>query len=810
VNAYPDPPTARHDGELQRLQARVHDLETQISALALANVHAAELVVALEEAQEREAALMRRGEEMALQSRLDALFQLERREEPLRERARREIEATQGLGLLGPIREVFPTDSRMVDLLPPTDLEDNLLQIPIHGADTVHALWLLRVAEPDAGWRDRWIDQLWSIGSQIGMAIQRIRAEDEILRLNDDLIDRIAALQRATQRQSTAQSVTQIFADAPTADSGIPRVLEAIGRGLDWAVATHWTLDDTNVLSCNHVWTDGRPGLEPFLEETWSGRFAEGESFPGAVLAARRAIWVDDFSRHRGHRRQASAESAHLHSGVAFPVLGANGIAGVLEFIADGIRPVDVQLLAFFDSVGSQLGQFLERKAADIERSLAEAEVRRLAHNDPLTGLHNRLYLTSALDEAVASARARGANLALMFLDLDRFKLINDTLGHAVGDKLLCEVAARLRKSVRDSDIVARVGGDEFVVVLPNVADSTVIRRIASSLVQTLSQPYEIGPHTLRTRPSVGISVFPYDGDDPTTLLRNADLAMYHAKETAHDPIHFFSEKMLGRSRERLALDDGLHRAIERGEFEVLYQPQTDLATGHIVGAEALIRWNHPVDGLVLPDTFIPVAEENGLIYPIGRWVIAEVCRQLNCWRAQGLHLVPVAVNLSAKQFRQDSLAETVSAIAANEGIDPSLLEIELTESTVMRKAELAADVLGTLNVRGFRIAIDDFGTGYSSLAYLRQFPVHKVKIDRSFVLDLPGDENAAAIAIAIIRMAKSLGLQVVAEGVETEAQRAFLAEQGTDIMQGYLFSKPVDADTFGRHLREHCLYSVS
>ncbi|MFM7320959.1 MAG: diguanylate cyclase domain-containing protein, partial [Armatimonadota bacterium] len=444
--------------ELDHLRATVRDLETQISALALANVHAAELVVALEEAREREDALLRRGEEMALQSRLDALFQLERRESALRERARREIEATRGLGLLGPIRELAARDCPDIPIAQPKTIEGNLLHLPIHAGETIHAVWVLRVAEPDGPWRERWLEQLWSFGGQIGMAIQRLHAEEEIHRLNDDLIDRIAALQRATQRQSTAQTVTTIFAEAPTAESGLPRVLEAIGRGLDWAVASHWPLDAEETLHCRHVWTDGRPGLEHFLEETASARYRKGEAFPGATLEAGRAIWVDDFARYRNYARQASAESAHLHSGVAFPIVGARGILGVVEFVADGIRPLDAQLLAFFDSVGSQLGQFIERKEAEVERALAEAEVRRLAHNDPLTGLHNRLYLTTALDDAVASARARGANLALMFLDLDRFKPINDTLGHAVGDKLLCEVAARLRKSVRDSDIVARVG----------------------------------------------------------------------------------------------------------------------------------------------------------------------------------------------------------------------------------------------------------------------------------------------------------------------------------------------------------------
>jgi len=634
--------------------------------------------------------------------------------------------------------------------------------------------------------------------------VARRKAEEEVRRLNADLVDRIEALQRATSRQTVAQQVTQILAEAGSMSDAVPPMIRAMGNGLDFHFGAYFTFERrSQSLRMAMNWSADPATSAPFVSKSRQVQFERGVGLPGRVWDSRTTIWVENLDTLGQYPRREAALQCGFGSGIGIPVVVSGEFHGILELFGTGPRPIDHDIVALFDSIGSQFGQFIERKEAEVERALAEAEAHRLAHNDPLTGLHNRLYLTEALEEAVASAKSRGSNLALMFLDLDRFKLINDTLGHGVGDQLLCEVANRLRKSVRDSDIVARVGGDEFVVVLPNVSDSAIIRRIAASLVQTLSQPYEIAPHTLRTRPSVGVSMFPFDGEDPTTLLRNADLAMYHAKETAHDPVHFFSEKMLGRSQERLALDDGLHRAMERGEFEVLYQPQSDLVTGHIVGAEALIRWNHPVDGLVLPDTFIPVAEENGLIYPIGQWLIGEVCGQISAWRSEGLPSIPVAINLSPKQFRQDSLAEIVSGIAANANIDPSLLEIELTESTVMRKAELAADVLGTLNARGFRIAIDDFGTGYSSLAYLRQFPVHKVKIDRSFVLDLPGDENAAAIAIAIIRMAKSLGLQVVAEGVETEAQRAFLAEQGTDIMQGFLFSKPVDAATFAKQLRE-------
>ena len=426
-----------------------------------------------------------------------------------------------------------------------------------------------------------------------------------------------------------------------------------------------------------------------------------------------------------------------------------------------------------------------------------EERIRHIAHHDALTGLPNRLHLQVALEQALATAHREKVQVALVFIDLDRFKIINDTLGHQVGDSLLIEVARRLQGLVRENDVVARLGGDEFVVVLASRSAVRAAAKVGEKILAKLSLPYGLDRHLLRTSPSIGISVYPQDGENIDTLMKRADTAMYHAKEAGGSQFHFYTEKMNRRSQEQLLLENSLHQAIERDEFTLFYQPQADVTSGRLVGAEALIRWRHPERGLVAPAEFIPLAEENGLILPIGEWVLRQVCRQLCAWRDAGLPPLTVAVNLSARQFRQENLAEAIRKILAETGCDPAAVELEITESTAMEHADESAAVLNTLHRLGLGIAIDDFGTGYSSLSYLKRFPVDKLKIDRSFIMDIPADLNDAAIARAIIQMATSLGLTVVAEGVETQAQRDFLALHGCRLLQGYWYAKPMDAGAF-------------
>ncbi len=436
------------------------------------------------------------------------------------------------------------------------------------------------------------------------------------------------------------------------------------------------------------------------------------------------------------------------------------------------------------------------------ERKAAEERIHRLAHHDVLTGLLNRFSLEDRLQQALLSAQRENRLTAVLFIDMDRFKSINDTLGHHVGDLLLIEVARRLKGSVRESDIVARLGGDEFVVVLTGLDDSLAPAHCAENIVTLLGLPYLIEGHDLHTTPSVGISIYPDDGDGPETLMKNADTAMYHAKELGRNNYQFFTRAMTAAAVERLAIEHDLRVALQEKQFELHYQPKVCTADGRTCGVEALVRWRHPEKGLIPPIKFIPIAEETGLIEALGEWVLDEACRQHAVWRAEGLTGIHVAVNLSAHQLRSPTLVERVRAIMEKHGADYEGLELEITESAAMDDPEHAIGQLKALRSLGVTLAIDDFGTGYSSLAYLKLLPIQILKLDRAFVRDIETDENDAAISSATLALARNMGLKVVAEGVETEGQRDFLAAHQCDYLQGYLFSKPLPAAEATEFLR--------
>lgn len=436
------------------------------------------------------------------------------------------------------------------------------------------------------------------------------------------------------------------------------------------------------------------------------------------------------------------------------------------------------------------------------EHKAAEERIHYLAHHDPLTRLPNRFNLQGRLEQALADARRDHARLAVMFIDMDRFKNINDTLGHQVGDSLLVEVARRLEDSLRGSDLVARLGGDEFVVVLPDV-EGGAVTGIAEKIMKVLGTAYLIDGRELHSTPSIGISLFPADGDTVEELMKNADTAMYHAKASGRNNFQFFAASMNADASERLKIEAGLRQALEHGEFVLHYQPQIEIASGRMIGVEALVRWAHPREGLIPPMTFIPVAEDTGLIGAIGDWVLNEALRQLRAWRDQGLGGLRMAVNLSAHQLRGDQIVVTTAAALARHGLSAGDLELEITESVAMQHPRRTAGLLSELRDQGVELAIDDFGTGYSSLAYLKQLPLDRLKLDRSFVMDIEHDANDAAISAATISLAHSLGLAVVAEGVETAAQLDFLHGLGCDIAQGYFFSKPLPADACYDFLRK-------
>ncbi len=440
--------------------------------------------------------------------------------------------------------------------------------------------------------------------------------------------------------------------------------------------------------------------------------------------------------------------------------------------------------------------------ARDItERRKAEETIRRLAYHDALTGLPNRALFEDRLSVALAQAHRNKQMLAVMFLDLDRFKLVNDTLGHGHGDLLLKSVARDLTQLVREGDTVARVGGDEFTILLADIGSAEAATAVAERILDRLKRPRVVEGHELRVTTSIGISLYPTDGSDAETLLRNADTAMYRAKEQGRDNYQCFAPAMNAGVVQRLTLERELREALEREEYVVYYQPVANMASGEVTGCEALLRWRHPRSGLVLPGEFIEVAEEIGLLLPLGEWVLRTACKQAKAWQEAGFAPVRMSVNLSARQIQDGCLVETVRQALEDAGLDPALLELEITESAVMTNVEATAAMLQELKAMGVGIAVDDFGTGYSSLSYLKQFPIDTVKIDGSFVRDIATDPNDAAIVTTIIAMAKSLKVRVIAEGVETAQQLEFLRERGCDEYQGFILSKAVPAETFRRLL---------
>ncbi len=430
-------------------------------------------------------------------------------------------------------------------------------------------------------------------------------------------------------------------------------------------------------------------------------------------------------------------------------------------------------------------------------RKDAENRLDRLAHYDSLTGLPNRSLFGDRLRHAILEADRRERLVALLFMDLDRFKLINDNLGHEIGDHLLIQVAERLGTCVRRSDTLARLGGDEFTLVLTDIVHVDHVAHVAQKILDAFTQPFQVDGNELFVSISIGITICPFDDQTMEALLQNADIAMYKAKEQGRNGFQFYTADMNTRTHKRLDLETALRRALERNELVLHYQPQVDLKSGKIFAMESLLRWQRPEQGLVSPADFIPLAEETGLIVPIGEWVLRTACAQNKAWQDAGLAPLRVAVNLSARQFQQKNLIQTVRAALRDSGLEPRYLDIEITESMVMKNATAAVKTLNELDAMGIALSIDDFGTGYSSLSYLKRFPIDCLKIDKSFVNDVTTNPDDAAIASAIITMARSLGMKVVAEGVETEGQLQFLRARGCDALQGYYFSRPLPADAF-------------
>ncbi len=609
-----------------------------------------------------------------------------------------------------------------------------------------------------------------------------------------DINDRKLAVLRLT----VEHGVTQLVAGATDPNEVMPGIIEAMCTGLSFECGSHWSLDkDGALLQCNASWGEKTPGIAEFLALTRKMSVPSGVDLPGRAWAGHEPLVLTDVSSEQGFSRTTAALQAGLRGALALPIVAAGKIFGVIElFGAEAIQP-DEALIQLLKSLSAQIGQSFQRR-------LAEDQLRFIATHDSLTDLPNRSLFNERLRHALHQSTRYSRGIAVMFIDMDRFKVVNDSLGHSAGDRLLQDSAKRLAECLRESDTVARLGGDEFVVMIENFTAPKDAIAVAQKVLASLARPFFVDGQEFLMSASIGISTFPDDGKDAETLLKNADIAMYRAKDQGRNNYQFYSAQMNKHTFERLAMESSLRRAVERNEFLLHYQPKLDLRTGAISGVEALVRWQHPDWGMVSPAQFIPLAEESGLIVQIGEWVLKAACEQNKRWRDQGIPPLRVAVNLSARQFAQKTLLGDIAKTIAESGLTPESLELEITESLVMTNPEHATETLHKLKAMGISLSIDDFGTGYSSLAYLKRFPIDCVKIDRSFIKDIPTEADDMAITKGVIALGHSLRLKVVAEGVETVEQRDFLRSNDCDEMQGYLFSKPLPAGEVTALLKGH------
>jgi len=635
-------------------------------------------------------------------------------------------------------------------------------------------------------------------------------------RLTDNVSFAIGTFDRADEKARTEiqkERLTRMFAALSRTNEAIMRarsrtelfelVCEAAANGGQFTSTTMALKDpDSDLLA---IVAASGPGAETTRHVRLSVDEArpEGRGLSGTAFRTRRPCVTNDYvADQRVAAFQTVVGTYGARAGAAFPLLVRGDPVGVMIYMSlerDTFTPEFTELLQrLADNVSFALENF---DRAD-EKTRADERIEYLASHDSLTDLPNREMFNGMLRRAIDAGARYRRQLALLFIDLDRFKVINDSLGHDAGDRLLVEIAGRLRRALRSSDVVARLGGDEFVVILEGTAERREVERVASDLLSVLSMPMQLSGHECHTTASIGIATYPSDGADLLTLTKNADIAMYLDKEDGKNAFRFFSKEIRTQSIERLTLENALRRALERDQFSLHYQPKIDMASRQITGVEALLRWNHPELGAITPGQFIPLAEETGLIVPIGRWALNKACVQNMAWQRRGLRPVTMAVNLSPRQFTDHHLLQDVDEALLASGMSPVLLQLEVTESMVMRNVSRAIKLLDAIQSRGIRLAIDDFGTGYSSMSLMKQFPIDTIKIDRSFVRDLPVDSEDQAIAQAIISMGKALGMTVIAEGVETVEQETFLRNHACDEMQGFLFSKPLPPRQLAELLR--------
>lgn len=608
-------------------------------------------------------------------------------------------------------------------------------------------------------------------------------------------------------RQSMQNIVTRHLAESTTLDDAMPKIIETVCETLGWDYGGYWHLDaQTASLRRGATWSSQRVDTREFVDRLGQRtipvagpEFDSSDSMRSHVWRSRAPVWVADLDtdKHKKHGFSTSrlALRCGLHSMFAFPIMADSQPLGLIEFFSHHIREPDESLIDTARAIGIQIGLFCQRRQA-------EERVQFLAYRDSLTGLANRVLFNLRLDHTIHQARRQATMLGVLFIDLDRFKNINDTLGHDTGDRLLQEMAIRFRTCLRGADTIARLGGDEFVVLLENLHAPHDAAVVAQKLNKAALQPFATAAGECHVTTSIGISLFPDNGEDEQTLMKHADIAMYQAKASGKNNYRFYSEQINSHSLHRLSLESALRRALERDELLLHYQPRFSLGTGRATGMEALVRWDRPETGMVSPTEFIPIAEEIGLIGDIGRWVLHTACIQAKAWKDGGLPALKLSVNLSARQFSDRSLLKQIADILKTTGLPAQQLELEITESMVMHDPDEAVRTLQEIRAMGIAISMDDFGTGYSSLSQLMRFPINTIKIDRSFIRDVTRTKEHAAITTATIAMSKALGMSVVAEGVEKAEQVEFLKGQQCDEVQGFYFSRPVPADLFARLFR--------
>ena len=607
----------------------------------------------------------------------------------------------------------------------------------------------------------------------------------------------VTASRRAEQLLRLEHAVTLCLADADSVKMALQAAIQAICETESWEYGQYWRVDeDADVLRPDAFWV--APGAETvtarFIEESRGVVFRRGVGLIGTVWQTGQPLWVADVTQDPRVLRKELAQETGLRGAFRFAAASGGKVLGVFDFATRQLRDPDARLLQAVCIIGSQIGQFLRRKQTD-ERICYQAT------HDALTALPNRAMFSELMNFAIHTARRYGHAFAVLFIDLDRFKIVNDTLGHEAGDTLLKEIGVRLAGCLRASDVVARLGGDEFVLLTAEVGDADQVSAVARKVLAAILRPIRIHGRDCRVTASIGISMFPADAQDEPSLMKHADIAMYLAKDKGKNNFQFYSVDTPVPSLERLALETGLRGALEQHELSLRYLARLDLRTGQVTGVEALLRWQHPDLGIVAPARFIPIAEETDLMVPIGRWVLRTACAQNVAWQRAGLAHLCMAVKLSARQFNDDSLIEHISGALEQSGMPADLLELEVAESVVMRDSERAIEVLGAIKRLGVRLALDDFGMGY---AQIERYPVDTLKVDRSLIHDVIGNPEDKAVTEAIIAMGKSLSLTVVAEGVETQEQADFLREHACDAVQGYYFNKPMSAEMFATLLQQH------